>query len=429
MKKIITALCLTSVLSACGTTGDGSSRMLAAVKGNDYPAALKVTQEEKFYESEANQLLKALDIGTMKYLNKDYAGALASFEQAKKISLDKRTASVSKGAAAHVVGEGVADYAGESYETSMLRFMIALTNYHLHMAEPDNTKYADGLLATAKDWNAFVNNAEEVYLDMMQKSWTAVVSPEKTERMYADMNKIFKEAYSTLDSLKKDSPNAQAFQAFTAEAGLNANVNIIFKQGLIQPKTAKKIALPLGKLVSDPLYKILVGNDGILFELTTMEKPSAAQGFDLTIKNEAGKVVQNKKMALISPLSELAYKHFQESEKKRLAVKSARLLVKYTSAFAAGKVAYNKATNVPATFKNSAAVAAFKGATKVIAETEYADTRYWELLPANIYQQKAELKNGKYTLELLQNGKTVHSQSIEIKNDKPIVIDITLPNV
>ncbi|MBR1944778.1 MAG: hypothetical protein IJ846_00580, partial [Alphaproteobacteria bacterium] len=100
MKKLITALCLTSVLSACGTTGDGPARMLSAVKGNDYPAALKVTLEEKFYESEANQLLKALDIGSMKYLNKDYAGALAAFEQAKKISLDKRTASISKGAAA-----------------------------------------------------------------------------------------------------------------------------------------------------------------------------------------------------------------------------------------------------------------------------------------------------------------------------------------
>ena len=425
MKKLITALCLTSVLSACGTTGDGPARMLSAVKGNDYPAALKVTQEEKFYESEANQLLKALDIGSMKYLNKDYAGALAAFEQAKKISLDKRTASISKGAAAQVVGEGVADYSGESYETSMLRFMIALTNYRLHMAEPDNTKYADGLLATAKDWNAFVNNAEEVYLDMMQKSWTAVVSPEKTERMYADMNKIFKDAYSTLASLKKGSSNAKAFQAFTADVAQNANVNIIFNQGLIQPKTAKKVPLPLGSLTKNELYKTLIGDDGALFELTGMEKPTTARDFTLTIKDKDGKVVQNKQMALISPLSELAYKHFKDTEQKRMAVKSARLLVKYTAAFATAKVAYDKA---PA-FKDKAAVAAFAGAVKLMAKTEYADTRYWELLPANIYQQKAELKDGKYTLELTQNGKTVHSQPVEIKNDRSVLIDITLPNV
>lgn len=84
MKKIFTAFCLTTALSACGTVGDGPTRMLSAVKGNDYPEALKITQEEKFYDSEANQLLKALDTGMMLYLNKNYAAALSSFEKAKK---------------------------------------------------------------------------------------------------------------------------------------------------------------------------------------------------------------------------------------------------------------------------------------------------------------------------------------------------------
>lgn len=428
MKKIFTAFCLTTALSACGTVGDGPARMLTAVRGNDYPAALKITQEEKFYDSEANQLLKTLDTGMTLYLNKDYAAALSSFENAKKISLDMRSKSLTKSAAAQVAGEGVADYAGEKYETSMLRFMIALTNYQLHMKDPNNTKYADGLLATAKDWDAFVNNAEETYLDMMQKSWTAVVSPEKSARMYADMNKIFKEAYSTLDSLKKNSQNAKDFQAFTANGkeSETANLHIIFKEGLIQPKTAKKIKLPLGALVNDPLYKILIGDEGILFELTTMNKPAAAESFDLVIKNAGGTVVQKKKMALISPLSELSYKQFKDSEKKRIVIKSARLLAKYTAAFATAKQAYDKAKEP---FKNAAAVAAFKGATKAIAMSEYADTRYWEILPANIYQQKAALKDGNYTVELSQNGKCLYSEQVKIQKGTPVLIDISLPNV
>lgn len=428
MKKIFTAFCLTTALSACGTVGDGPTRMLSAVKGNDYPEALKITQEEKFYDSEANQLLKALDTGMMLYLNKNYAAALSSFEKAKKISLDLRAKSLTKTAAAQVVGDGVADYAGERYETSMLRFMIALTNYHLHMKDPNNTKYADGLLATAKDWDAFVNNAEETYLDMMQKSWTAVVSPEKSARMYADMNKIFKEAYSTLDSLKKNSQNAKDFQAFTANGkeSETANLHIIFKEGLIQPKTAKKIKLPLGALVNDPLYKILIGDEGISFELTTMNKPAAAESFDLVIKNAGGTVVQKKKMALISPLSELSYKQFKDSEKKRIVIKSARLLAKYTAAFATAKQAYDKAKEP---FKNAAAVAAFKGASKAIAMSEYADTRYWEILPANIYQQKAALKDGHYTVELSQNGKCLYSEQVKIQKGAPVLIDISLPNV
>lgn len=428
MKKFITAFCLTTALSACGTVGDGPTRMLSAVKGNDYPEALKITQEEKFYDSEANQLLKALDTGMMLYLNKNYAAALSSFEKAKKISLDLRAKSLTKTAAAQVAGESVADYAGEKYETSMLRFMIALTNYQLHMQDPNNTKYADGLLATAKDWDAFVNNAEEVYLDMMQKSWTTVVSPEKSARMYADMNKIFKEAYSTLASLKKNSQNAKDFSAFTSniKESQNATLHVIFKQGLIQPKTTKKITLPLGALVNNPLYKILIGNDGIIYELTVMNKPTTAQRFNLTIKNSAGKVIQEKKMALISPLSELAYKQFKDSEKKRIAVKNARLLTKYTAAFATAKQAYDKAKEP---FKNAAAVAAFKGASKAIAMSEYADTRYWEILPANIYQQKAALKDGHYTVELSKDGKTLYSEQIKIQKGSPVLVDISLPNV
>lgn len=426
MKKLLAVTGLTAALTACGSVGDGPARMLAAVKGNDYPAALKITQEEKFYDSKANELLKALDVATMLYLNNDYTGALAAFERAKTISLEKRAVSLSKTAAAQVVGEGVADYSGEKYETSMLRFMIALTNYRLHMAEPDTTKYADGLLATAKDWSAFVNNAEDVYLDMMQKSWTSVVSPEKAERMHADMNKIFKDAYSTLNSLK-GTANAKTFTEFAndVEGAQNANTVIIFKQGLIQPKTAKKIALPIGELSKNPLYKTVVGKEGILFELTDMEKPVKAAEFTMTIKDKDGKTVENKQMALISPLSELAYKHCKDTEKKRTTVKTIRLTTKYIAALAAAKVARDKAPIA----KDAAAAAAFAGAAKVIAETEYADLRYWELLPANIYQQHARLNNGTYTIELSKDGQTIHSQPLEIKDGKLTVVDITLPNV
>lgn len=57
------------------------------------------------------------------------------------------------------------------------------------------------------------------------------------------MNKIFKEAYSTLASLKKNSQNAKDFSAFTSniKESQNATLHVIFKQGLIQPKTTKKL--------------------------------------------------------------------------------------------------------------------------------------------------------------------------------------------
>lgn len=79
----------------------GISRLI--LKKTGYPK--DQSQEEKFYDSEANQLLKALDTGMTLYLNKDYAAALSSFENAKKISLDMRSKSLTKSAAAQVAGE------------------------------------------------------------------------------------------------------------------------------------------------------------------------------------------------------------------------------------------------------------------------------------------------------------------------------------
>ena len=61
--------------------------------------------------------------------------------------------------------------------------------------------------------------------------------------------------------------------------------------------------------------------------------------------------------------------------------------------------------------------------------SEYADTRYWEILPANIYQQKAALKDGNYTVELSKDGKTLYSEQIKIQKGSPVLVDISLPNV
>lgn len=432
-KKAVVAL-LPCILAACGTVGDGPAKLVASVKQGDYPTALSIASAEDFYESNANRLLKALDLGVAKYLNNDYKGALADFERAKQISLELRTKSISKTAAAQVVGDGVKPYVGEKYETSMIRFFIALTNYRLYLQEPENSKYADGVSANAKDWNAFVNNAEEIYLDMMQKSWTASIDKEKTAKLLSNMKKIFKDAYSQLPSLKKDGIHAKEFNKYVdnAQEIEKSNTLILVKQGLIQPKKAVDIALPLPTAVTGTdLYKMVVGDAGIMFQYTTMDKPELAKYMTVQIKNEAGKTVFNKPMVLISPLSELAFKQFKDSEKSRITTKSARLIVKYTAAIATAKAAYDKVagTGAPAFAAKSAAVAAFKGASKLIAMSEYADVRQWELLPANIYQQNADLKAGKYSVELKNGDKTVYTGNFEVHADLPSLIDISIPNL
>ena len=61
--------------------------------------------------------------------------------------------------------------------------------------------------------------------------------------------------------------------------------------------------------------------------------------------------------------------------------------------------------------------------------SEYADVRQWELLPANIYQQNADLKAGKYSVELKNGDKTVYTGNFEVHADLPSLIDISIPNL
>ena len=133
MKKFLSVFSILFILTSCSTMQEREFRAKIAenVKNKNYDEALKLAKDEDFYKSEKSKLLKKLEIGTIYYLDGKYYQALKSFEQAKKISDDLYTISVSKKISS-IWDENMDNYYGEKYERSLIRFYLSLINYNLY---------------------------------------------------------------------------------------------------------------------------------------------------------------------------------------------------------------------------------------------------------------------------------------------------------
>ena len=153
-----------------------------------------------------------------------------------------------------------------------------------------------------------------------------------------------------------------------------------------------------------------------------MKKPEKFKNYQLVIKND-DKILAQKDMALTAPVSETAYREFQNQRTGLIAKKGARLTAKYVTAVIAACALYDN-DNV---LSWPMAWTAFAGSSKAIEASEYADVRYWGLLPHAVYQQSVALKPGKYTAEIHSDDKTIDTFEFTVKKNNPLLIDRNLP--
>ncbi|HSQ98062.1 MAG TPA: hypothetical protein VLL98_05100 [Rickettsiales bacterium] len=134
MRKILSLFVIILILTSCGSVKkDREMRVSLAtnIKAKNYEAATLIVKDKDFYEDKNSELLRNLERGTVYYLKGEYYQALKSFENAKKISDDLYTISISKKTAS-VWDENMDNYYGEKYERSMIRFYLSLINYNLY---------------------------------------------------------------------------------------------------------------------------------------------------------------------------------------------------------------------------------------------------------------------------------------------------------
>ncbi|MCQ2914659.1 MAG: hypothetical protein MJ247_05645 [Alphaproteobacteria bacterium] len=422
MKKKLFLLGFVFLLFGCANSHEQALKMIDFVDNGNYEAAKNIAINEDFYDDKKDRFLKAFDVGLAYYLNNDFEKALEAFQKAKDFSLELRTASASKKIGKQVVGLSIDDYSGAKYEVSLVRFFIALTVMQLHQLDEENEKYSEGLNATLKDWDAFVNNAEEAYMDMLQKAWVSVIQPEKRKQIYASMRRIFDNAYSNLDSFKNND-HIRAFKNFIElkENEPEPNLYIVLRQGTVAKKISTQEKLPKS-ITNDLFYRELFGVGGGMLDMEKIEKPKVAPKFKLNIKKN-GKIIFKKDMALISPVSELAYKQFMDGYGARLSAKIARVVPKYVTAIAVASAAAGKNRDCMI-----CARLAFDLSVSAWSLTEKADLRYVEIMPSNIYLQRFDIKkDGEYEIEISHNENVVATKKVLAKKDGTIVLDFYVP--
>ncbi|MDR2526999.1 MAG: hypothetical protein LBC92_03945 [Rickettsiales bacterium] len=236
--KITICLLMLFVISNCSTMNDRNTIQLLRkdLKSRNYSAAESLIKNKKFYPEKRNVLLKELEKGTIFYLNGKYYQALKSFKNAKKISDDLFTVSVSKKVASVFISSAD-NYYGERYERSLIRFYESLINYNLYksgiyesyideygnmqpeklLSEAEKNRHLMSARAVTDEWDSLLSSYknelsdETTYkMDLTQRLWAAHINRElgKNElssNLYGDAKRILERYYNLYPSYNNKS--------------------------------------------------------------------------------------------------------------------------------------------------------------------------------------------------------------------------------
>jgi hypothetical protein len=173
--------------------------------------------------------------------------------------------------------------------------------------------------------------------------------------------------------------------------------------------------------------ELAVHEAGIDFEIPKVEAKPVTQNFKLIIKNDKKVVVLDKPLVLVSPLSDIAYEAVKEEAVARVTKTGFRVAAKHVAAIAGAYATYRMMGGEEKDFfAKTAAIASYLAASKLIAASEKADTRFWSTLPHTIRVIEGDLPPGHYTAELnVEEGETKSSiqiPDIDIQDPKEIKI-------
>lgn len=444
-------------LTACGHTGLKHRDFINSVKSGDYQRAEQIASDSDFYQDEPSVLLRAMELGTFHFIKGEFYQALQQFDLAKKISDDLYTTRISKKVSSNVLGDGLDNYDGKRFERSLIRFYQSLTNFMLYQqgfyesfAERDKTvprieldenqkrKHLAAARANIKEWDSFLKSLRfdtsdkaEFSFDMLAKTWGAKVhsyygtttDDQIAKILYEDAQKISKRIYTKYPSFN----SADKFLDYVQKEQEKikdhhkGNVHFLLNAGTIVEKTAGKQQFDLPFVALGPhagCARIFQGQR-IAYEFPEMQEPKLPESYKYVVKKGEREILKGD-FVLTEPLSEIAYEEYNRTKAGLIAKKTARLITKYSAAVVSACAVYNSAKDDP--WQEVAIWLAFKAATMGIESTEYADIRYWGLLPNAIYQQSVHLPKGNYSLEVYQKDSLVKTVPFEVQRGKNQVV-------
>lgn len=172
---------------SCSSGGRNDREELRRLIGQrDYQGAHQLLDDSKFYKDEKSSLLLHLEKGVIFHLEKNYSKSIKSFEQAKKISQDLYTKSLSSTAKTLIANDNYDLYYGAPYERSHIHFYQSLNYFFLYQNEPLDSQSRQTYLFQSRAeilaWDAVLNEySQDGYLaghfqnDLMAKLYGGLI--------------------------------------------------------------------------------------------------------------------------------------------------------------------------------------------------------------------------------------------------------------
>lgn len=131
MKHFIVLFLLIFFAVGCASSRGPHEKLRVEVKNGNFDAALEIVKSDKFYPDKNSRLLKLMETSLLQHLKGNYFQAMQGLDQARELSDELFTVSISKKIAGAVGNSNADNYYGEPYERSMIRFYQALNHYSL----------------------------------------------------------------------------------------------------------------------------------------------------------------------------------------------------------------------------------------------------------------------------------------------------------
>ncbi len=407
---IVCTLCI--IATGCATKSIHFQRKLnddlrAQISKKNYDKALELISSKKYYPEERSKLVRLLNQASVLYYSEKYLEAIDKLNEARDLSEQLYTVSISKKAKTLVTSDNLDNYYGEIYERSLIRYYTALVNFKLYHIEKDSKKaraYLFNARAAILDWDTYLDTKSQELAgrptykkDMAAKILGALIhqeigsSSEKqiARQLYIDAQKVLKQnygAYPTFnqasgkyvkdysDLPKKSTKELKQYIVPTNNAATltqfiessakkmqkrkSDNTVVLVNYGLIAPKVPKIYEYPLrfGTVIPASGKALSIGS----FAASLLSVPGAGipkikferPNIDLSKQLPANIEIEIKKKgisiakgpaAILNPVSEVAQLEVENNKIQSLSKAGARIATKHIATITGLYFTYSQA--------------------------------------------------------------------------------------
>jgi len=309
---------------------------------------------------------------------------------------------------------------------------------------------------------------EQIAKNLYQEALEVILKNYNTYPAFNHKYLSFKKDYAKLPSLKLDVLNKEYIDPTEHQKNLktfieknierlkqkkhSGQISIIVDNEMIAEKIADKTSFGLQGLSNEPFFRFFMADvlgmtpgpsqynpsgvyAGVMtadaamklftfsFEVPKVRNTNDYAILKINIYDKEKKLISTENLNLLNPMGDIAEEAVLESSAATYARVGARLATKHLAAITASFATYKAlggGKGKDNLWPRNAAILQYAAATRLIEESEKADTRYWSTLPNEIRIADLNLKPGEYEVELVKSetekiilGKIVVDEKME----------------